>query len=323
MRLLVAAVVAAASFDPARAQVFGGIGGTANGQNSAAVFGGELGIASGQSAAAVGGSRSTATGPFDVVVGGDRNTASDTFSVAVGGTFNAATSLALAAGGISNKASGLLSTTVGGKQSIASGESSMTAGGGWNTAAAMLSTAIGLGASIDAAHDSAVAISAYSVQVKIGLEVEYSAPNQTCASMGAGSLTLCATNNITLLGAALVVNSVDVLKAIGNTQGQVAALQASGASQANQITALQAQLAALQAAFVAQCGAPATNSTGRRLWGCRSAAATDAPTQPDKLPFIIGGAVAGGLLLGAVAVLMAMRLKRGTDQSELATVADQ
>jgi hypothetical protein len=337
MRLLLAALVVAASGDLARAAVLGGL---------------ESSATEDVHATAVGGYYANATGFYAVAIGGAMCSASNMWSVAVGGSGNVASGRnSLAAGGTYNSPSGEFAMAAGGTNSIASGKSSMTAGGGWSTAAAVLSTAIGLGASIAAAHDSAVAISAYrSVSVDEGPSlsgmspdpywVKYSAPNQTCASMGAGSLTLCATNNITLLGAALVVNSVDVLKAIGNTQGLVAALQASGASQTSQITdvlkaigntqglvitlasqitalqaqtsqiaALQAQLAALQAAFVTQCGAPATNSTGRRLGGCRSAAATDAPapTQPEnKLPVIVGAAVAGGLLVAAVAVFTAM-----------------
>ncbi len=34
---------------------------------------------------------------------------------------------------------------------------------------------------------------------------------KTCATTGAGSLTLCAEKNVTVLGSALVVNGVDVL----------------------------------------------------------------------------------------------------------------
>jgi hypothetical protein len=92
---------------------------------------------------------------------------------------------------------------------------------------------------------------------------------------------------------------------------QAAAVQASGTSQAAQIAALQAQLAALQDAFVKQCGGPASNSSGRRLVGCRSVAddAPGAPPQSDKLPFIVGGAICGLALLRAVAFLAARRLE--------------
>jgi hypothetical protein len=318
----------------------------------------------------VGGLSGAASGTASVALGGYEAQATGSMSVAAGGAGAAAKEWqSMAAGGFYNTASGRNSLAAGGNSNTASGKYSVAAGGGWSTAAAFLSTAVGMGASINAAHDSAVAISAYrATAVYIGPPLNpgpgipvrepdpndfvYTAPSQTCASMGPGSLTLCATSNITLLGAALIVNSVDVLETTGKLTGQVAALQASGtsqasqvaalqtfgvsqasqvaalqtsgASQAAQIAALQAQLAVLQDAFVKQCGAPASNSTGRRLAGCRSVAddAPGAPPQSDKMPFIVGGAI-GLALLSAVAILTAMRLKatRREASVELASVA--
>ena len=60
-------------------------------------------------------------------------------------------------------------------------------------------------------------------EIKIKLQLLGARPDVRVDG-GPESLTLCTTNNITLLGAALIVNSVDVLATTSKLTGQVAAL---------------------------------------------------------------------------------------------------
>jgi hypothetical protein len=89
----------------------------------------------------------------------------------------------------------------------ASGEYSMVVGGFNSIAEAFKSTAIGTNVWISASASNAVAVSAFT--------------SKSCATTEPGSLTLCADNNVTIEGSALVVNGVDVLMTTSNLKDEL------------------------------------------------------------------------------------------------------
>jgi hypothetical protein len=236
-------------------------------------------------------------------VGGFGNEASGNFALAVGGASNVAEAqCSVAVAGRMNAVKSTYSMAAGGKNNTAAGSHSVTLGGGFSAARALFSTAIGSGVLINETHHGAVAVAAYVPELE---EVEVpgkvfvtvvpaagAAPAQQCKSTGPGSLTLCALNNVTLTGKAVIMNGIDLLEALKQ--------------QSAELQALKQQFADLQGAFNKQCG-PAS-SGGRILTGCRSVVA-ETPQQPDRVPLIIGGAVGGALLL-ALTILVALRLKK-------------
>jgi hypothetical protein len=272
-------------------------------QQSSSAVGGVYNEASGAWALTAGGQENKATGGGDLAAGGMKNVAQGLFSVAVAGEMNAA--------------QGMNSMAAGGKNNTAAGSHSVTFGGGFSAARACFSTAIGSGVSINETHHGAVAVAAYVPE--LGEEQRRpnapnitivpaagAAPAQQCKSTGPGSLTLCALNNVTLTGKAVIINGVDLLEAL---KQQSAALQA-----------LKQQFADLQGAFDKQCGL--ASSGGRILTGCRSVVA-ETPQLPDRVPLIIGGAVGGALLL-ALTILVALRWKKrrvGVAGGQVATLA--
>jgi hypothetical protein len=255
-------------------------------------------------ASAVGGTYNEASGYAALAAGGEQNQVSGLESVALGGTHNdAGWSYSVAVAGQMNAANGPWAMVAGGKNNTATGSHAVTLGGGFSAARAILSTAIGSGVFINETHHGAVAVAAYVPELiemegpeKGGTIINVTvvpgagaAPDQQCKSTGPGSLTLCALNNVTLTGKAVVINGIDLLAALKQ--------------QAAELKALKQQFADLQGAFDKQCG-PAS-SGGRILTGCRSVVA-ETPQQPDRVPLIIGGA-AGGALLLALTLLVALR----------------
>ena len=87
------------------------------------------------------------------------------------------------------------------------GEYSMVAGGNNSIAEATKSIAIGTNVLISESAVNAVAVSAYT--------------SKSCATTEPGSLTLCADNNVTIEGSALVVNGVDVLMTTTNLKAEL------------------------------------------------------------------------------------------------------
>jgi hypothetical protein len=83
----------------------------------------------------------------------------------------------------------------------------MVAGGANSIAGAERSIAIGTNVLISESAVNAVAVSAYK--------------RKSCATTEPGSLTLCADNNVTIEGSALVVNGVDVLMTTTNLKAEL------------------------------------------------------------------------------------------------------
>ncbi len=87
----------------------------------------------------------------------------------------------------------------------------MVVGGANSNATAFRSIAIGVNVRISPSASNAVAVSALTWK--------------SCATTEPGSLKLCADNNVTDEGSALVVNGVDVLTKLAALESQVAALK--------------------------------------------------------------------------------------------------
>ncbi len=85
---------------------------------------------------------------------------------------------------------------------------SVALGGAFATSGANYSVAIGAGAETEASDTGAVVISAYAPNVP---DIGQVTPSKTWRSAGAGSVSLCAADKITMSASALVVNDVDIL----------------------------------------------------------------------------------------------------------------
>ena len=114
---------------------------------------------------------------------------------------------------------------MGGKSSHASGTLSVALGGAFAMGGANYSVAIGAGAQTAAEDTGAVVLSAYAPQISDDGQV--APPSQACLSAGPGSVSICAVGKVTMSGAALVVNNVDVLAELTALRAELAALKGS------------------------------------------------------------------------------------------------
>jgi len=186
-------------------------GQTFGGNNDPASVSGEL-------AATLGGQFNIADGNLTTVVGGLSNHASGLSSAIIGAESSQTLGeAAIVAGGYANTASGKNSAAIGGNFNRAVGRNSFATGTN-SLANADFSTAIGYFAIVhQTGHQGAVVIS--------GLDPN-AAEGSSCTSTSAGSVTMCATNTITMNAAALVVNNVDLLEEIAELQKAIQDLKA-------------------------------------------------------------------------------------------------
>jgi hypothetical protein len=172
---------------------------------------------------AAGGAQNIAGGLWTTVLGGQANEALGDVAVVIGGTSSSARGMqSVVLGGLGAATVGDSSATVGGFKSVSSGTLSVALGGAFAKSDANFSVAIGAGAETDAEDTGAVVISAYAPHVSDAGQVT---PSQTCSSGGAGTVTICAADTITLNSKQLIINHVDVIADLQNLFARVTALE--------------------------------------------------------------------------------------------------